>query len=569
MADSSARKSEAWPPPGPTGNLLVLSKPAWTTTLQPLLKNAFLVLFTGTTVICIALAVLLLSSARPFIGGVDFFYYVLFARDLAGDATDVPVNRYIYFPGVYSFWTTAFLVSNGSLESLQWAYVGVLLANALLTGLILSSLTGIWQAGVLATAVYVFAAARIEGLSGCTEPIATIPFLLGMWLFLLLRGSRRPALSLLALGTGFGLALFAKQQGGLLFFGSLGLLPLIFVTSEPGRYRMSHLLLLPLSAGGMFLLAMLLEGGGVLALVEAIHYATSYRPQGSWFEHVDRARVLTRPVSNLFLSACALWVPLTLLHRKRPLASDAVLLALGLSVWSALGGLLQFSRRGYLHYALLILPSAITAAGLAVWIVTTWIEQSVRLRSRLVAPVAIAGIALFLWVNSAGAADFVRYAAEQIASPTQRVRPDETRKTFAPLCERIRPGSDLLLIPSRDNILHWICRTRSVSYRAGYGWWPGDLGPYLDALSSPSLDHVFVFSDEHGPFEQQFFRRNDRAFLIRELHRHGYQEVLAFREGRLFANARGPRSPTVDHGAPFSPPAAPTTFVSVQRRTRG
>jgi hypothetical protein len=525
-----------------------------------------LVLFTGTAVICVALAVQFLSTARPFIGGVDFFYYVLFARDLAGDATDVPVNRYIYFPGVYSFWRTVFLFSDGSLESLQWAYVGVLLANALFTGLILSLLTGIWQAGLLAAAVYVFAAARIEGLSGCTEPIATIPFVLGMWLFLLLRGSRRPTLSLLALGTGFGLALFAKQQGGLLFFGSLGLLPFIFATSEPGRYRMSHLLLLPLSTGGVFLFAMLLEGGGVPALVEAIHYVTSYQPQGSWFEHVDRARALTRPVSTLFLSACALWVPLALLHRKRPLASDAVLLALGLSIWSALGGLLQFSRRGYLHYALLILPSVITAAGLAVFLVATWIQQSVHLRSRLVAPIAIAGITLFLWVTSAGAADFVRYAAEQIASPTQRVRADETRKAFAPLCERVRPGSDLLLIPSRDNIVHWLCRTRSLSYRAGYGWWPDDLGLYLDALPSPSLEYVFVFSDDRGPFEQQFFTQNDRAFLIRELHRHGYQESLAFREGRLFANVRGPRASSVDHGAPVDPPAAPTTLVSAWKR---
>src|SRR5438093_9667201 len=140
---------------------------------KPLYKKTLLALLAAAAVVCVALAIRFLNASRPFIGGVDFYYYVLFARDLASGATDVPLARYIYFPGVYSFWKTVFRVSDGSLASLQWAYVGVLLANGILISGILTSLTRIWQAGVFASALYIFIASRIEGLYGLTEPIAT------------------------------------------------------------------------------------------------------------------------------------------------------------------------------------------------------------------------------------------------------------------------------------------------------------------------------------------------------------------------------------------------------------
>ena len=62
-------------------------------------------------------------AARDTVEGVDFYYYVCFARDLASGANDVPVARYMYFPGVYLFWRSVLRVAGESLSALQWAYV--------------------------------------------------------------------------------------------------------------------------------------------------------------------------------------------------------------------------------------------------------------------------------------------------------------------------------------------------------------------------------------------------------------------------------------------------------------
>src|SRR5262245_42960460 len=73
-----------------------------------------------------------LLAAHPLIEGVDFYYYLCVARDLA-DGVEQSVMRHFYFPGVYRFWQAVFAVAGRSLPAIQWAYVALLAANALAT----------------------------------------------------------------------------------------------------------------------------------------------------------------------------------------------------------------------------------------------------------------------------------------------------------------------------------------------------------------------------------------------------------------------------------------------------
>ncbi len=498
-----------------------------------------------------ALTVRFLTASRPFIGGVDFYKYILFARDLAGGATDVSSTRYFYFPGVYSFWKTVFLVTDGSLASLQWVYVGVLITNGVLIGCILASLTRIWQTGVFATSLYVFLASRIEGLHGVTEPIATIPYLLGLWLWLLMSGPGKTHFGLFALASGLGLALFAKQPAGLLSLGILGFLPLIGRTDPPHQYRISHLLILPIVATCAFLFAMWLEGGGLAAMKTGVLYARDLPSEGSWLQHVNRIREVTRPISNFFLSGCAVWLAAVIARKRIPELPDAVMLTLGLSIFSAVACLLQFSKLGHLHYAMLLLPSAIIASSLAIHIVIAFLNRRAHRWPRFAVPAVIVGTAAFLLINSAGTTNLLMYIAGQIASPTRWMQTEIIKKTTEPLCSRIRPGSDLLLIPSRQNTFHWFCRTRSLSLSLGYEWGPTEWGPtdspigygraptgaasyYIAAASSPSLSNILVFSEHYGEYEQSFFGKNERTQLLRELERLGFRETFSFEAGQLY-----------------------------------
>ncbi len=526
-------------------------------TPKPLYQKLLPVPLTLAVIALAALAVQFLTMSRPFIGGVDFYYYILNARDLADGAAGAPPIRYTYFPGVYRFWTSILLATDGSLATLQWTYVGVMLANGILVGCILATVTRIWQAGLFATVLYLFMASRVEGMYGVTEPITTIPFLAGLWLWVLLSDTGRPRAALVALATGFGLTLFSKQQGALLLFGALGLLQDPAYAARPFRQRLTGVMMMTGGALLVFLGAMLLEGGGIEAIHMGLRFVMEYQPEGLWFENVSRAQEATQPVSNLFLSACAVWLALTIARRKFPEFPPAVMPVLGITVLSALGCVLQFSRRGHLHYALLFLPSAIIAGGLTLYVVAVFLDRQTRRWPRFAEAAAIIGTVLFLLVNSVGTTDFVRYASAQIASPTRWMPHDTLRQVFAPLCTRVEPGSGLLLIPQRQGIVHWECRTRAVSPVVGYRWGPMEAAYYMIAASSPAAANVFVFAERYGEYEQLFFRSNDRTRILRELERLGFRETFSFDAGQLYQRT-GRNAPLMIGGAHRSESTART-----------
>lgn len=484
------------------------------------------------------LAVSVTFTARPFIGGVDFFYYILFARDLAGGWPDVSDARYVYFPGVYTFWTTVLRLSGGSLVSLQWVYAGLLLANGILIGGILTSLTKSWLGGVLATSVYLLEAGRVGGFEGTTEPIATLPYLAGLWCWILSTGRGRNMPGIAALAAGFGLALYAKQQGGLLALGAFGLLPCLLWAEAFPRYKPMEMAIIPLGATGVFLLAMVLEGGGLEAVKSGLAFAGDYQAQGDWLDHMQQIWSLAQPVSVVFLLSCLAWPVLLALRRRAEPPSIPVTATLGLSVFSALGALIQFSKRGYLHYALLPLPSAIIASGLALYLVSRLLHQHAEVRSWLGVTALAAGTAAFFWVSWTGVA-LANEAIKLVAAPTRWTTQEDMGRVFSPICKHVQPGRDLLLIPPRENRVHWFCRTRSVSWKVKLDWEPTLPARYLPALAASDMAQVFVFDKSYGEFEKRYLEQGDWSSVFREMERRGFRQVFVSDMGRLFRKEGG------------------------------
>jgi len=482
-------------------------------------------------------------AARPLIDGVDFYLVILYARDLAHGAADIPLSRYIYFPGIYTFWKAVYLAVDGSLAGMQWAYVGLLVVNGVLTGAILATVTANWQAGLLASALYLMEGSRIESLYGCAEPVATLPYLLGLWSWLLL--SRRGAGTggLLALATGFGLALYTKQQGGLLALGFVGLLPALKLADPPDKYTLRQWLLIPLVSTGVFAVAMWLEGGGVAAATYGLRFAADYPQEGSWGGHLERAWEMTQPFSNFLPAGIAVCL-IGWRYRDRLPLPPFSLLILGISIGSVLGGLAQFSKRGYLHYALLLLPSLLLIAGLTIDALIHWLAPHMRQGSRAVRSVAMTGAVALLLVHAPGTPAFVQYVTAQLDAPTKPAGfTERIKETFQPLCRHVPPDSELLLIPSREQVIHWMCGTRAVTFQPGYAWWSLSPAPFLEALASPDLAYVFLFSDKAGPYERQFFIENGRRRMEEELKRRGFRDAFVFEGGTLYQKPAAAGSP--------------------------
>ena len=258
-------------------------------------------LFGATALILLWKTVSTLLASRPSIGGVDFYFYILNARDLADGPTHAPWARYIYFPGVYRFWEMVFRLTDGTLPSLQWAYLGILLANAGLVGIMLMTSVTSWWGGLLGSAAYLVFMHRLEGLSGSTEPISTIPFLIGLLLWNLCERHSHKIAGLLYLSFACGICLFVKQQAGLLM---LGMTAFIIVPSQQNQSfpnRFFDFTIVAIGTAATFALAMWLDGGGWAALRMGLAFAAGYTAQGIWLDHVSGLWAATQPLSSGFL----------------------------------------------------------------------------------------------------------------------------------------------------------------------------------------------------------------------------------------------------------------------------
>jgi hypothetical protein len=425
----------------------------------------------------------LLAPRIPGMGGYDSYAYLLYARDLAGGMHDGLPVRYFYFPGVYHFWRLVFALTDGSYAACQYAFALVALANAALMILTAQAAGCGIAVAALAGGAYLVIGQRLELHTLTGEPIVTAVALLGLlgWVAAERRGRSR--IGLAALGAGFGLGVFVKQQGVLLAAGLAGLLPGRGRDGQ-GLAQAARGIAVALSAMlAAFALAMWLDGGGVPALRLALEFALRYETHGEFLQNLAPIWRGT-PLAALLCFAAIAGSALAMQPRGQRRSADSVRFALlGICFFAAAATLIQFARRGYLHYGLLTLPFALLAAAAAASLVRERLGAIVGRHATLSMSIGVAAWLVLAALTLHAADDWRR---ESFAPPQHHA--------YRPVCSALDKGERLLLLPSRENALHWACGTHAAGTAQGYSWsfkeTPED---YIEELRKPELRQVFVF----------------------------------------------------------------------------
>ena len=263
-----------------------------------------------------------LLAARPLVEGIDFYYYLCVARDLA-DGVDTSPTRHFYFPGVYRFWRAVFALFGRSLPALQTAYIALLVANALAVAAVVWRGAGGAAPALLAGLWYLALCASIEGFAGPTEPLATLPVLVGLaaWGGEPLVG-RRGLARALALGAGLGLGVYAKQLGGLLAVGAAAM-PLMNLAAPPNRrHEWVCLAAIPAAATLVLLIGILAEGEGLTPLRLGLSFASDYAVQGTLRKNLLWIASHAPLLSIASEALVAVFALLALMPRWRPLLGE-------------------------------------------------------------------------------------------------------------------------------------------------------------------------------------------------------------------------------------------------------
>ena len=288
-----------------------------------------------------------LYHAHPTIGGVDWFYYLCYARDQI-QCVPTSDNIYSYFPGVYMFWRQAIFWFGLNVDALRCIVILVLLLNAVLVELIIwrqtKSVALSWIGGL----VHLILMIRFQGLSGVTEPVAMIPLLIALvvWngdVFVNWKKS-------IAVGICLGLVVLCKRQAGLLTLGALVWLP------AWNKHDKRQLIAIPIIALLTPVLLTLTEGAGLSPLFKGLNTAAGYENEGSLLRNI-LIQAVRDPIAALALaSTCgiAFWLS------KQELDEDSTrqVRLIGFLMTGAIASLVQFSFRNYHHYFQLALPAA-------------------------------------------------------------------------------------------------------------------------------------------------------------------------------------------------------------------
>ena len=430
------------------------------------------------------------------VGDVDLFYFLCYARDM-NLGHQVPENIYSYFPGIYTFWRSAILVSGESLPAMEAWHLGLVAMNCVLVGLLLWRLTRCLPAALFAAAWTLLLYSRFQGLDGTSEPLATLPLLAALcyWNGKPLRG-RDGLLGCLVLGAGFGLALYGKQQAGLLSLGAVMLL--IESLGSSRRHDLRILAALPLCALATLLLAILGEGEGLAPLWKGLSAAAGYGQEGSWLHniYVQVRRDETAILAALFTAAVLCWWGLQ--RRTSEDAGQRQLSVAGMLAISGLATLLQLRSRAFHHYMLLAVPCLVVSSTLA-WRYL-WSRRTGSWRTRKGACLALLLLPLVPFLVDSGIDE--SFLAGRLPLPVERVIPirwhqrEELRDDLEQLRRQLPPGASILLVPARHNSIHFLLGTSSAA-SSGYHF---QLREYSDEswIDQLSDGHKYVLVQHRG-----------------------------------------------------------------------
>ncbi len=455
-------------------------------------------------------------AGAPHFGGYDSYFFFLYADDLAKSASTTSFARYSYFPGSYAFWRVAAATFGRNYAAFQYVFAGVAFVNAALTGLIVRVTGGARLLAAGAFGGYLIFGRRLELWVMTTEPLATLAALFGVlvWLVCLRKGRER--LGLIALGVGYGLAVFTKQQGAFVAAGAVGLVPSLWGGARSWSRALADGAIVVAAALATFAAAMTLDGGGIAAVKLGLATAVGYESRGGLPAHLVGLALWSPALFAGLAAATILWIPAFLRGRERPGENRRALLGVwALGVATAIVTLLQYTKRGYAHYALLTLPFALIAiASAATW---SWERFRASLdpkRLAVATGAAVVAVAALL-------------GAEAWALPAQPALPPPLHEKYLSMCEGIEPGKRLLLLPSRENALHWACGTNARGTRWGYTFnFQERPDEYVEELSKPDLTQVFVFSaNASHPYEMEIARRQDWTSFFAALEKYGFRSA--------------------------------------------
>jgi hypothetical protein len=438
------------------------------------------------------LAARYLWSARPVIEGVDFYYYVVTARDCLHGVPPARFDFYVYFPGVYRIWEAAMAAFGEGTEVLQWTAVGFLVGNAILVGAIVARILCRPVVGVAASLWYLLLASKLEALKGMVEPVATLFALAGIlaWSGQPLRG-RAGLVRALALGAALGLAAWTKQQGGLVAFGVGALFVATLVMPRGQRHSFLHLAAVPVASLVVFMATIMSEGEGIAPLTIGLGRVRTYVAEGSLWQNLGMMVAGCGMAGWVASLAALFWFATLAIPRLRAIHREPWMAVVGFSVVAGLATLLQFSKREYLHYALLTAPFMAIAA------VILLERASARIASRWPGASVLAScalcyaLALPLIAPNPGPGHFhVWPVTEDSGVNKQALWHDKPAITADIRSARaiIRPTDQVLVLPQRRNVVHLLLETRSPTYRWG-GREP------LEVLRSPELRFVLVLDE--------------------------------------------------------------------------
>jgi hypothetical protein len=464
----------------------------------------------GIALICLVLVysmIRYLLFLRPVIVASDLFYYVCTARDMSQGFSDLSLLRYFYFPGVYTFWRIVLRLTDGTLNSLQWCYLGLVAANAIIVGGIVWRTVSNLFASVLAIVWYLVFCSNFSGFTGMVEPIATLPILVGL---LLWGGNslvgKTGVMRVLALGIGLGLGVYVRQLAGLISLGAISLvLTYLFQDQASPIIRLKQLVLLPLVSATVVLLGILLEGYGFQPLMIGTQHFQEYGRSGSFsvIWNIGRSVPL---LTGLSFIALFLWIFCLAFRRFR---SAIVSPWWQMVCFTSIGGflsLLSHIVRAATHYTLIPGPLLIISSVISFVMILRAVP--IHYRTAPAFYFLIAMIAFLPLVQSNSPTTFYVWPVSyQWFRPIKQIpwsiRP-ATATDLQYLKKQLKPFEKIYVLPPSHNELHFFLQTRFPSY--GYFY----KRPLAEVLQTPGLDGVIVLNrSEVTPFYRAF---GDRMF---------------------------------------------------------
>ena len=460
------------------------------------------------------------------------------------DPASVSPQCYQYFPGVYAFWRTAMRIVGLDLAALQAVYLAVLILNGLLVGLILLRILQSRPAGVFGMVWYWVLCSRFQGLEGVAEPIATIPFLLGLlcWGGHVLVGFSG-ALRAVCLGVTLGLAVYVRQQAGLLALGTIWLLlPAAARHRKPcfGRWTFLTgvqdwrlLALLPLTACVVFGVGLYAEGQGWEPLNIGLSHVGSYETRGDWLGNLY---TIARTDESVVLSLLLCIV--LLIRSSRSNRVDAVeepwREVAGVCVIAILATLWQFRTRPYGHYALLAVPCLVIAsvAITSQVLLTRWVTQGTR--RQWIVGALLASLPLLVGSWRPGTLAIWRVVPDpQEAYRSLWHRQPKITRDLQQFRGIVPSGSSVLVLPPRHRSIHYLTSTRSSRQR-GYGF----RARPVEELPWITFEWVVLMTAGLDETDLSIWGPSQIAATVKALNQNGFRQEARLETMLVFRRAR-------------------------------